>query len=1422
MKVTHPHLIQPRGTALLPTLMILGMVAGVVVLFFSLSTIHSRTAASQVASRDLSSLQDTAINMVISQLRQGTTESNALWISQPGALRTYTANSGDPSRVYKLYSARDMVVNASSLTTASAKNLEDDVVPTWDAEPNIYGDLNAPAVDSTNGKLSFPIVDPRLHTAGTSPATPEGFSYTNSLASKSASGQTGEINGIITPTSVESSQRLPMPVRWIYILQDGSMGVLDGSGTSATFVPFQGQSDATAANPIVGRIAYWTDDETTKININTAGEGLFWDTPRCATNQEIAFAKSPPVRNEVHRFGGHPATTSLSTIFFPGERLRPEVGADATKLEQLYAVVPRVNPFGSNQQYAGAMGNNLNPVEFDSDRLYTSVDEFLLEAPEPGNLNAPRTPNLLFNGDTDRLKRVRFLLTAESRAPETTAAGTPRISLWPVSFWNKSATEAANKGKRTSFDNLSAFATTLGNRPYHFRRSGAASNMDDFSNYYSGPENDQMGYGMIHNNHLAQYLVAMMQTRKAGYAKSFTEKYDSIYSNRPHNSGSGAVAMLEYIRQTNAFDSTHSTVLPRKPVQPYAQASTNWIGTDTIGQVAAVDMNYYSPPLNENNKVLKRETSDDGNDRVWTTGLGREFTVSEVGMVFALAAHHPAAPGVDKVNPDLVTALNLQRGQKAIQVGFVAEGFCPAQGYTMIAPSSSFNILQLQHLRITTALGTRGPGGKILTPPLIQENGDGDPNPTPPFNYRERWGTLLHNVSHLQYLTEIKPQETPLAGRNTNGNWWVGWGGSGGYWMYADSDLNGASDAAHVPDLDVAAHSLTSPAMYSRGYFIVPENAATMIVSSLRTGGTTWDRCLEIRVGNQRNGDYSSRRLFLEIPDNMVVPVPSKRMDGGVYYTFSSRYKKARVSDTGDRFQTPELIDGNDVVRTWVVRHGDYRLAYQRLREGGSATSGNVFDPNKRLFVPHPAWDPANLSGTALTNSQLQTQIHAFVKAGGKPHSTGLASSIFAPGRRLIPPTFGDATTQANLVQNVTYNADYRPDFVVPTTSPVFRANVPSSYPYSVIPSETRDWDNGTGIAPDGPYWNKPDDIAKVYDGTIPPYFTPKPWDGININSTPENQTTAPNQLMPSAVMFGSLPSAPSTGLQWTTYLFRPDITPGGHLGSEGHGISGSSPGAPPDHSVLDLFWMPVVQPYAISEPFSTAGKINMNYRIAPFTYIKRATGLHAVMKSEQMLAIPNNAGTSYKSYASAGSNGSTNTGGKNGWRHHIDAEKTLVQWEDKFNTGNFFKHAGEVCEQFLVPVGQAGSATSSSSIRSAMQTFWDNHRLTGDNTLERPYANIYPRLTTRSNTYRVHYLVQTITKARSTPANTFDHEKDSITGELQGDAVVERAIDPSDPKLGTPDFDYIQRAIDGTLASAKSLDELYTWRIRQVRRFTR
>jgi hypothetical protein len=92
----------------------------------------------------------------------------------------------------------------------------------------------------------------------------------------------------------------------------------------------------------------------------------------------------------------------------------------------------------------------------------------------------------------------------------------------------------------------------------------------------------------------------------------------------------------------------------------------------------------------------------------------------------------------------------------------------------------------------------------------------------------------------------------------------------------------------------------------------------------------------------------------------------------------------------------------------------------------------------------------------------------------------------------------------------------------------------------------------------------------------------------------------------------------------------------------------------------------------------------------------------------------------------------------------------------------------------------------------------------------ELPYGLLYPRLTTKSNSFTVHVKVQTLAKLRSDPAqNTFKEGTDKITGEFRGSFAIERYIDPSDPTI--PDF-----AADATA----SLDSHYRFRILSSKQF--
>jgi hypothetical protein len=220
------------------------------------------------------------------------------------------------------------------------------------------------------------------------------------------------------------------------------------------------------------------------------------------------------------------------------------------------------------------------------------------------------------------------------------------------------------------------------------------------------------------------------------------------------------------------------------------------------------------------------------------------------------------------------------------------------------------------------------------------------------------------------------------------------------------------------------------------------------------------------------------------------------------------------------------------------------------------------------------------------------------------------------------------------------------------------------------------------------------------------------------------------------------------------------------------------------------------LEPEPISRPFETNGKVNINHQIIPFSYIHRTTALHAVLKAETLMAIPDAAVGSYKQKA----NGLTDP-----FRHYIDATGTLNLWKEAvFDRGRNFISPSQICEHPLVPEGITAT-------QSAVQSFWATHRLTGDNSKERPYAHLYPRLTTRSNVFRVHFIVETLKKVRGTQSEVFDPAKDLVTARHQGSRLIHRYLDTTRNDLPT----YLP-AESGSPATAtpRPLDLFYDWHV--------
>lgn len=123
------------------------------------------------------------------------------------------------------------------------------------------------------------------------------------------------------------------------------------------------------------------------------------------------------------------------------------------------------------------------------------------------------------------------------------------------------------------------------------------------------------------------------------------------------------------------------------------------------------------------------------------------------------------------------------------------------------------------------------------------------------------------------------------------------------------------------------------------------------------------------------------------------------------------------------------------------------------------------------------------------------------------------------------------------------------------------------------------------------------------------------------------------------------------------------------------------------------------------------------------------------------------------------------------------------------------------------------------------MANFWNNHLSTGDNTREAPYSNLYAKLTTRSNTFRVHVRVQTLKKAlRGSESDGWAVDKftpgiDEVTGEYRGSFLLERYVDMTDlARAGTAADFTTGDPLDET--AHPPLDSYYRFRVIESKRF--
>ena len=360
---TNPEKSRERGIAILWTLGILILLSILVVGTLSVSEKDRTTSRLYAESGETKVLSQTAANIVIGQVRAATTNlgTERTWASQPGAVRVFSNDFDQRSgrapteSVYKLYSDETMVVTGEG--GGAGFDPADDLPPdSWQSSSDVWTDINegiavGDEVPDGSSQYVYPIA--KLHADPTKQVT--GFQASTDS----------------TPDGAKDDTGIPMPVKWLYILEDGRVvAPANDSGDAATF----GENGPTEENPIKGRIAFWTDDESCKVNINTASEYVYWDSPFCNGNVERELLFNGPVRNEFQRYPGHPATTSLSAVLSPWLTFRDPDAPQISELQPYWLLTPRIADGGSRGGTEEIFGSR--PIRNDRDRIYASVDEF--------------------------------------------------------------------------------------------------------------------------------------------------------------------------------------------------------------------------------------------------------------------------------------------------------------------------------------------------------------------------------------------------------------------------------------------------------------------------------------------------------------------------------------------------------------------------------------------------------------------------------------------------------------------------------------------------------------------------------------------------------------------------------------------------------------------------------------------------------------------------------------------------------------------------------------------------------------------------------------------------------------------------------------------------------------------------------------
>jgi hypothetical protein len=1469
------------------------------------------------------------IGQITAATKEGTAKDPVSWASQPGMIRTYD-DTGAPKNVYKLYSWDNSTQAGGSFDPTSASQIP---AQTWRDDTAHYVDINQKVSDV------YPIVDPRAE------GVVDGFSV-------------DEDNAIVGGSNLENA---PMPVKWLYVLEDGQMVAPTGTltGTTAT-VP-----GATKDNPIIGRVAYWTDDETSKVNINTASEGNFWDVPRSGSRDDVQFAGNPPVNSEFQRIPGHPAMTSLSAVF---PELVTENTSDPTKTrwggsyvsqaQKIYAMSPRIEwgKAGEGSQggrfpittYAYDYGPARNAIPLntlpkkitlDTERLYTIADDFWFKP--------DRVPNTALEEilDPDDYRRRLFFLTANSRAPETTLFETPRISLWPITWPNASSyfpyrvaltpslplaykapapqdpddTKIVDINPKwiTAQERLLAVCASLnllnssGGDRYFFQRKDPDSPINDWLN-------------IDRNRNLVTHMTGQMKKPVPGFGGTL----ETSWGDAPTTSWI-ALNVFDYVRSfVNQYTAPDALEGIRYSFTGVSFRRGRIGGLAVGGAVGTEEPNAKMP-------VPIRATIDGEEHR----GVGAYPALEEVAVAFyAVEREEPVPPALpsgvtdpeDPAYPEWrnpynwTNLINLDSSNGYPQVGARTTKMRAVMllDFTGLEPGVS--------IRPTFWVKVKGPSFRVNDLPIGLPNGGGgfsaqvtldtrvtySASVTPLF-YSESgivkakifnnsqtganvWQLVSNDIvvnpnslsfefigsevdveiyacdpsdvdkdptddeDRLVYSKTMRFTEwgnpatprvlpMPMAPRWSMVNRAYRFGNDGSTLAAPSGVLPGGNRAktSPLPPLPVVPTAKANMLNFSRttGSDLWQPNPAYQTFPNATATNTTWawsEYAPTLNVGRTALNQYmpeerSDTSIYQARPNRSILTTYSYRTSNQAGWypditkdiddqresiaasagkseflrNFSTNFRKRveALDQRNGRNRTAFCVEGytavtptdhtdlngisGDITKDLFMQTTDAALQdslplltpYDTVISMVNAPSGGNEDRDPRIAQVSgnddyqrisnvlTSMNPVAVISSIHPRTTIRSQWHGFGTPGIVPNVTGYQTLPTFRGKSFARSGTGaPGDAGGNLGGSGGLGG-------------FLGAEVGSR---NKLP-DAGDWTSLPGRYPDGGRLIRPDqEYAQLYQDTSGGMYVPY-WpritygdfvgiaDGVTLSE--ELSYFSPNRQIPSPVILGSLPSSRTTG--WQTLAFCPNTANNSHPGLR------SVTNRAPDHLLLDYFWMPVAEPYPISEQFSTAGKVNLNYRIMPFSYITRKTALHAAMKNTWITALTENDNNvaNYKSHQlMRGQPGSTT-------RYAIDVAETLLGFDAVFDGNDLFRSASQICEKYLVPKGQT---------LAAILNFWTTNRLTSDNAREQPYNDLYSRVTTKSNTYTVHWRVQVLRKVPATAAGGWDETRDRVASELRGSTLIERYIDSN--STGIPDY--------ATATDPEPLSGFYKWRV--------